>query len=353
MIFIDEAEIKVVAGNGGKGVASFCRERSRPFGGPDGGDGGSGGSIWAIADCNINTLIDYRYSKLQKASNGKNGHGAGCYGKGAPDIYLRMPLGTQIIDKNTGERVADLTEHTQIILLAKGGKGGLGNIHFKTSTNRAPRQKTDGKIGECREFYLELKVIADVGLLGAPNAGKSTLIAAISNARPKIANYVFTTLHPNLGVVRVDYGKSFIVADIPGLIKGAARGVGLGIKFLRHLQRTNLLLHVIDLFSFENIFDIAKEAQAIIQELKIYDITLFNKPRWLVLNKLDIVLDSYNSRKRIEDFIKYLDWQGPVFEISALTHLGCKHLITEIYKYLNTKNKYQYSDIKIKGNENI
>lgn len=337
MNFIDEVEIKVVAGNGGKGIISFCREKSRPFGGPNGGDGGLGGSIWAIADRNVNTLIDYRYSKLRKACHGENGRGSNCHGKNATDVYLRMPLGTQITDKNTGEHIADLIEHTQTILLAQGGKGGLGNIHFKTSTNRAPRQKTDGKEGVYRELHLELKVLADVGLLGMPNVGKSTLIAAISNARPKIAEYPFTTLHPNLGVVRINYEKSFVVADIPGLIEGAANGVGLGIQFLRHLQRTNLLLHIIDLTSFKNIFDIVQQAQGIIQELKAYDPTLLKKPRWLVLNKLDVIFEN-DRKKRIKDFIKYFCWYGPIFEISALTHAGCKNLITEIDKYLDTKN---------------
>jgi GTPase len=333
MKFIDEAKIEVIAGDGGNGVASFCREKFRPFGGPDGGDGGKGGSIWAIADRNINTLIDFRFSKLHKARNGENGRGADCYGKGADDLQLRMPVGTLIIDHNDGEIIADLTEHGQVVLLAKGGEGGWGNIHFKSSTNRAPRQKGEGKEGERRELRLELKVLADIGLLGMPNAGKSTYISAVSNARPKIADYPFTTLHPNLGVVRVSHEKSFVIADIPGLIEGAAEGAGLGHQFLRHLQRTRLLLHIVDLATFGDTVDPVKEAKAIVKELKKYDESLFEKPRWLVLNKLDVIPEE-DRKKRVKDFVKRFGWKGPVFEISALTHEGCKDLTIDIYNYL-------------------
>jgi GTP-binding protein len=339
MKFIDEAKIEVIAGDGGNGVASFCREKFRPFGGPDGGDGGKGGSIWAIADRNINTLVDYRFSKLHKARNGENGRGADCYGKGADDITLRMPVGTLIIDNQSGEIVADLTEHGQVVLLARGGEGGWGNIHFKSSTNRAPRQKTDGKEGERRELRLELKVLADVGLLGMPNAGKSTFITAVSNARPKIADYPFTTLHPNLGVVRVSHEKSFVIADIPGLIEGAAEGAGLGIQFLRHLQRTRLLLHIVDLAPFDNV-DPVKEAKAIVKELKKYDQALFDKPRWLVLNKLDMVPD-VERQKRVKEFVKRFGWKGPMFEISALTREGCEKLVVEIYNYLEQQRQQE------------
>src|SRR6195952_3912274 len=332
MKFIDEAKIEIIAGDGGNGVASFCREKFRPFGGPDGGDGGKGGSIWAVADRNINTLVDYRFSKLHKARNGENGRGADCYGKGADDIMLRMPVGTLIIDHNDGEIVADLTEHGQTALLAKGGEGGWGNIHFKTSTNRAPRQKTEGKEGEGREIRLEMKVLADVGLLGMPNAGKSTFISAVSNARPKIADYPFTTLHPNLGVVRVSHEKSFVIADIPGLIEGAAEGAGLGIQFLRHLQRTRLLLHIVDLAPFDNV-DPVKEAKAIVKELQKYDESLYDKPRWLVLNKLDMVPEA-DRKKRVKDFVKKFGWKGPAYEISALTREGCEELVQDIYNYL-------------------
>jgi GTP-binding protein len=333
MKFIDEAKIEVIAGDGGNGVASFCREKFRPFGGPDGGDGGKGGSIWAVADRNINTLVDYRYSKLHRAKNGENGRGSDCYGKGADDIELRMPVGTLINDLNTGETIADLTQHGQKVLLAKGGEGGWGNIHFKSSTNRAPRQKTDGKPGEHRELRLELKVLADVGLLGMPNAGKSTFIAAVSNARPKVADYPFTTLHPNLGVVRVSHEKSFVIADIPGLIEGAAEGAGLGHQFLRHLQRTRLLLHIVDLAPFDEAVDPVKEAKAIVKELKKYDESLYDKPRWLVLNKLDVVPED-ERKPRVKDFIKRFGWKGPVFEISALTRDGCEDLVISIYEYL-------------------
>ena len=332
MKFIDEAKIEIIAGDGGNGVASFCREKFRPFGGPDGGDGGKGGSIWAVADRNINTLVDYRFSRLHKARNGENGRGADCYGKGADDIMLRMPVGTLIIDQNDGEIVADLTEHGQQVLLAKGGEGGWGNIHFKSSTNRAPRQKSEGKEGERRELRLELKVLADVGLLGMPNAGKSTFISAVSNARPKIADYPFTTLHPNLGMVRVSHEKSFVIADIPGLIEGAAEGAGLGIQFLRHLQRTRVLLHIVDLAPFDNV-DPVKEAKAIVKELQKYDESLYDKTRWLVLNKLDMVPED-ERKKRVKDFVKKFGWKGPAYEISALTREGCEELVQDIYNYL-------------------
>ena len=340
MKFIDEAKIEVIAGDGGNGVASFCREKFRPFGGPDGGDGGVGGSIWAVADRNINTLVDYRFSKMHRAGRGENGRGSDCYGKGADDIKLRMPVGTLIVDVNTGEAIADLTDHGQEVLLAKGGEGGWGNIHFKSSTNRAPRQKSDGKEGERRELRLELKVLADVGLLGQPNAGKSTFITAVSNARPKIADYPFTTLHPNLGVVRVSHEKSFVIADIPGLIEGAAEGAGLGIQFLKHLQRTGLLLHIVDLAPFEDTVDPVKEAKAIVKELKKYDQSLFDKPRWLVLNKIDVIPEDERV-KRVKDFIKRFGWKGPVFEISALNRDGCPELVTEIYSYLAEKRQQE------------
>jgi len=341
MKFIDEAKIEVIAGDGGNGVASFCREKFRPFGGPDGGDGGKGGSIWAVADRNINTLVDYRYSKLHKARDGENGRGADCYGKGADDIMLRMPVGTLIADHLTGEIIADLTEHGQVELLAKGGEGGWGNIHFKSSTNRAPRQKGDGKPGERRELRLELKVLADVGLLGMPNAGKSTFITAVSNARPKIADYPFATLHPNLGVVRVGHEKSFVIADIPGLIEGAADGAGLGVQFLRHLQRTGLLLHVVDLAPFEDTVDPVKEAKALVKELKKYDEALVEKPRWLVLNKLDVVPED-ERKKRVKDFVKRFGWKGPVFEISALNRDGCEDLVMAIYAHLAEKKQSEH-----------
>jgi GTP-binding protein len=333
MKFIDEAKIEVIAGDGGNGCASFRREKFRPFGGPDGGDGGKGGSIWAIADRNINTLVDFRFSKVHMARNGDPGRGSDCYGKGADDVHLRMPVGTLIIDDNNGEIIADLTEHGQVELLGKGGEGGWGNIHFKTSTNRAPRQKTEGKEGERRMLRLELKVLADVGLLGMPNAGKSTFVTAISNARPKVADYPFTTLHPNLGVVRVSQEKSFVVADIPGLIEGAAEGAGLGHQFLRHLSRTGLLLHIVDLAPMDDTTDPVKETKALVKELEKYDEELLNKPRWLVLNKLDMVPEA-DRKKIVEDFVKKMEWKGPVFEISALNREGCEDLVHAIYRHL-------------------
>ena len=336
MKFIDEAKIEVIAGDGGNGCASFCREKFRPFGGPDGGDGGKGASIWAVADRNINTLVDFRYSKMHKGKDGEPGRGADCYGKGADDIFMRMPVGTLIVDNNNGEIIADLTEHGQTELLAKGGEGGWGNIHFKSSTNRAPRQKGEGKEGERRELRLELKVLADVGLLGMPNAGKSTFITAVSNAKPKIADYPFTTLHPNLGVVRVSHEKSFVIADIPGLIEGASEGLGLGHQFLRHLARTGLLLHIVDLSSFEDNVDPVKEAKALVKELEKYDESLVEKPRWLVLNKLDVVPEE-DRKKLVKDFVKRMAWKGPVFEISALNREGCQELINAIYLHLEEK----------------
>ncbi|SAK73178.1 GTPase ObgE [Caballeronia fortuita] len=338
MKFIDEARIEVIAGDGGDGSASMRREKFVPFGGPDGGDGGRGGSVYAVGDRNINTLIDYRFSKKHQARNGENGRGADCYGKGGDDITLRMPVGTIISDQETGEIIADLTEHNQQVLIAQGGAGGLGNLHFKSSTNRAPRQKTDGKPGERRMLKLELKVLADVGLLGMPNAGKSTFISSVSNARPKIADYPFTTLAPNLGVVRVGPSKSFVIADIPGLIEGAAEGAGLGHRFLRHLQRTGVLLHLVDMAPFDENVDPVAEAKAIVNELRKYDESLYEKPRWLVLNKLDMVPE--NEREaRIADFVERFEWDGPVYEISALTGQGCEALTYAIYDYIS-----QHSD---------
>jgi len=338
MKFIDEAKIEVIAGDGGAGSASMRREKFIEFGGPDGGDGGRGGSVYAIADRNINTLIDYRYSKTHLAKNGEPGRGADCYGRAGDDIELRMPVGTIITDFETGDLIADLTKHGERLCLAEGGVGGWGNIHFKSSTNRAPRQKTNGKPGVRRKLKLELKVLADVGLLGMPNAGKSTLITAVSNARPKIADYPFTTLHPNLGVVRVGSERSFVIADIPGLIEGAAEGAGLGHRFLRHLQRTGVLLHLVDVAPFDENVDIAADAKAIVNELRKYDEALYQKPRWLVLNKVDM-LQPEERQKVIKDFLKRFKWDGPVFEISALNGEGCDRLCYAIQDYLDGLRK--------------
>jgi GTP-binding protein len=313
---------------------SFRREKFIPFGGPNGGDGGRGGSVYAVGDRNLNTLIDYRYARRHEARNGENGRGSDQYGAAAEDIVLRMPMGTIITDTETGNVVAELLVPDEKILIVKGGDGGFGNLHFKTSTNRAPRQKTPGWPGEHRKLKLELRVLADVGLLGMPNAGKSTLITAISNARPKIADYPFTTLHPNLGVVRVAAEQSFVVADIPGLIEGASEGAGLGHLFLRHLQRTHLLLHLVDMAPFDDSIDPVAQAKAIVGELKKYDQELHDKPRWLVLNKLDMV-PAEEREKRVKDFVKRFKWKGPVFQISALTHEGCEHLVKSIYQHVS------------------
>lgn len=331
MKFVDEATIDVVAGDGGSGCMSFRREKFIPFGGPNGGDGGRGASVFAMADRNLNTLIDFRYARRHVGRHGEHGRGSDQYGAAAEDIVLRMPLGTIIKDFETDEVIAELLVPDEKVLIVKGGDGGFGNLHFKTSTNRAPRQKTPGWPGEQKKLKLELRVLADVGLLGMPNAGKSTLIAAISNARPKIADYPFTTLHPNLGVVRVAAEKSFVVADIPGLIEGASDGAGLGHLFLRHLQRTHLLLHVVDFAPFDEAVDPVAQAKSIVAELRKYDESLFDKPRWLVLNKLDMV-PAEERAQRVKDFIKRFKWKGPVFEISALTREGCEPLVQAVYQ---------------------
>ncbi len=333
MKFIDEARIEVHAGKGGDGAVSFRREKFVPRGGPDGGDGGRGGSVFAVADRNINTLIDYRYARIHRARNGEPGRGSQCNGKGAEDIYLRMPVGTVIADEETGAPIADLAADGQVALLAKGGKGGLGNENFKSSTNRAPRQSTPGEPGESRTLHLELKVLADVGLLGMPNAGKSTFIRAVSSARPKVADYPFTTLHPNLGVVRVDTDRSFVIADIPGLIEGAAEGAGLGHQFLRHLARTRLLLHIVDIAPLDPAVDPVAEARAIVKELKKYDPGLHAKPRWLVLNKIDLLPDDQREQA-VAEFVRRFRWKGPVFAIAAVSGEGCRPLTFAIMEHL-------------------
>ncbi len=333
MKFVDEATIDVAAGNGGAGCASFRREKFIPFGGPNGGDGGRGGSIYAVADPNLNTLIDYRYARRHEARNGEAGRGSDQFGAAGADIVLRMPVGTILTDVDTGQVVAELLVPGEKVLICRGGDGGFGNLHFKTSTNRAPRQKTPGWPGEQKKLKLELRVLADVGLLGMPNAGKSTLIAAISNARPKIADYPFTTLHPNLGVVRVGPEQSFVVADIPGLIEGAAEGAGLGHQFLRHLQRTRLLLHLVDLAPFDDNVDPVAQAKAIVKELKKYDPALHAKPRWLVLNKVDM-LSAEERAARVKDFTRRMRCKGPVFEVSALTREGLEPLLKAVYQHV-------------------
>ncbi len=333
MKFVDEAFIDVIAGDGGNGMASFRREKYIPQGGPDGGDGGRGGSVYAIADENINTLIDYRFARIHRAQKGENGRGADCYGKGGDDLVLRMPVGTVITDEETGVVLADLAKHGAKEMIAKGGAGGLGNIHFKSSVNRAPRQKTNGEEGEKRRVRLELKILADVGLLGMPNAGKSTLVRAVSAAKPKVADYPFTTLAPSLGVVRIDYGRSFVIADIPGLIEGASEGAGLGHQFLRHLQRTKLILHLIDIAPFDENVDYVKEAKALVAELKKYDATLHAKPRWLVFNKVDL-LDKKEADKRIKDALKRMRWTKPWYAISGINSGGTPELVRAIGEHL-------------------
>ncbi|QZA76951.1 GTPase ObgE [Deefgea tanakiae] len=352
MKFIDEARVEVIGGKGGNGSASMRREKFVPRGGPDGGDGGKGGTVWAIADEDINTLVDYRFQKKYKARDGDNGRGADCYGKGGDDIELRMPIGTVITDQDTGEVVADLTTNGLRVAIAKGGTGGFGNLHFKSSTNRAPRQTTPGFEGERRDLRLELKVLADVGLLGMPNAGKSTFIRAVSAAKPKVADYPFTTLHPNLGVVRIDENRSFVIADVPGLIEGAAEGAGLGHRFLKHLQRTGILLHLVDLAPFDADTDPVAEAKAIVEELRKYDEDLHQKPRWLVLNKVDMIPED-EREERVAAFLEAYGWdageQNPyadfeplkprLFVIAGLTGEGCRDLTYAIMDYLDAAKK--------------
>ncbi|MDR1228204.1 MAG: GTPase ObgE [Azoarcus sp.] len=335
MKFFDEARIEVIAGDGGDGAATFRREKYVPRGGPSGGDGGRGGSVHALADRNINTLIDYRYTRIFRAGRGENGGSRDCYGKGGGDIVLRFPVGTVIGDGDNGEPIADLDEDGKKVLLASGGRGGLGNLHFKSSTNRAPRKRTLGQEGERRKLHLELKVLADVGLLGLPNAGKSTFIRAVSAARPKVADYPFTTLAPNLGVVRTAEQRSFVIADIPGLIEGAAEGAGLGHQFLRHLQRTHLLLHLVDLAPFDPEADPARDARTIVAELRKYDENLFAKPRWLVFNKLDLI-ETGERAARIRAFLDACDF--PVerfFDISAIDGKGCEALVFAVQDFLD------------------
>ena len=346
MKFVDEATIDVAAGDGGNGCASFRHEKYKEFGGPDGGDGGRGGHVLAIADASLNTLVDFRYTRRFEAQRGEHGKGSDMFGVKGDDIVLRMPVGTIVSDADTGEVLFELLQPGEQITLAKGGDGGFGNMHYKSSTNRAPRQKTPGWPGERRTLKLELKVLADVGLLGMPNAGKSTLIAAISNARPKIADYPFTTLHPNLGVVRVGPEKSFVVADVPGLIEGASEGAGLGHQFLRHLQRTRLLLHLVDVAPFDESVDPVQQAKAIVAELKKFDPELHAKPRWLVLNKLDMV-PAEEREARVKDIVRRLRYKGPVFEISALTREGCEFLIQKIYEHIARVHEASQAPVEV------
>lgn len=333
MKFVDEATIRVEAGDGGNGIIAFRREKYVPFGGPNGGDGGDGGSVYLIAVEGLNTLVDFRFNSLHRAERGQNGQGSDCTGRKGEDCWVRVPVGTVVYDHETGELLGDLTREGQSLRVAQGGWHGLGNARFKSSTNRAPEKATPGTPGEHRVLHLELKVIADVGLLGMPNAGKSSLIRAVSSAKPKVADYPFTTLHPNLGVVRVDALRSFVMADIPGLIEGAAEGAGLGIQFLKHLARTGLLLHVVDVEPYETQDHPVTSARKIIAELGKWDEALLNKPRWLVLNKIDR-LPPEHLEECCQHIVDELGWQGPVFQVSALTGVGLSELTYQVMDFL-------------------
>jgi GTP-binding protein len=333
MKFVDEATIKVQAGNGGRGMVSFRREKFIPFGGPDGGDGGDGGSVYLVAKQGLNTLADFRYQRSFKAVNGEPGGSADCSGRGGGDLEVLVPVGTVIFDMDTEETLGDLATDGARILVAKGGQGGLGNQRFKSSTNRTPRKATPGYPGEKRELRLELKLLADVGLLGLPNAGKSTLMSVVSSARPKIADYPFTTLHPNLGVVYVGEHQSFVMADIPGVIEGAAEGAGLGIRFLKHLQRTRLLLHLVDIAPPDPAADPVKDARSIAAELKKFSPELATRERWLVLNKIDLMPPA-EAEKRCKDIVRRLRWKGPVYRISGVTRQGTQELCRDIMRRL-------------------
>ena len=335
MKFVDEVQIRVDAGDGGNGCVSFRREKYIPNGGPDGGDGGDGGDVYLIADENLNTLIDYRFERFHAAERGENGQSANCTGRRGKDRTLRVPVGTRASDEDTGELLGDLTTHGQKLLVAKGGFHGLGNTRFKSSVNRAPRQKSNGTPGEVRTLKLELLLLADVGMLGLPNAGKSTFIRAVSAARPKVADYPFTTLVPNLGVVSVDRYKNFVVADIPGLIEGASHGAGLGIRFLKHLSRTRLLLHLVDMAPLD-LTDPAESAATIIDELTKFSPSLAERERWLVLNKADQMLDE-EQEARIAEIVARIEWTGPVYVISALARQGTEKLCYDIMDFLEAR----------------
>lgn len=349
MKFVDEASIAVTAGKGGNGCLSFRREKYIPKGGPDGGDGGDGGSVILAANDQINTLIDYRYVRSYRAQSGESGKGRNCTGAKGEDLVLQVPVGTTVFDVDTEEVLGDLTEIGETLIVSQGGFHGLGNTRFKSSTNRAPRQTTPGSEGEARNIRLELKVLADVGLLGLPNAGKSTLIRAISAAKPKVANYPFTTLIPNLGVVRVASHRSFVVADIPGLIKGASEGAGLGIRFLKHLVRTRLLLHVVDMAPFDD-QDPAEAVQEIANELDNFSATLAARDRWLVFNKLDMVPDE-KREKRCSDVLEKLGWEGPVYQISALNSEGLDALCWDIMRWIEDKAEAEAADAGLAEHE--
>jgi GTP-binding protein len=334
MKFVDEALIRVYAGNGGNGCASFRREKFIPLGGPDGGDGGAGGCVWLSADEGINTLVDFRHQRTYRAARGENGMGRQMAGKGGEDAVIRVPVGTVVINVDTDEEIGDLTTHGQRLLVAQGGHGGLGNVHFKTSVNRAPRRAVPGSEGEERELKLELKVLADVGLLGFPNAGKSTLIRAVSAATPKVADYPFTTMQPHLGVVRIETDRSFVIADIPGLIEGAAEGAGLGIQFLKHVARTRLLLHVVDIAPLDGETDPVAEIRTIEKELKGFDPKLLKRPRWLVFNKIDLLVPE-EREKTAKAIVRKLKWKQPWYLVSAIAREGTWPLCLDIQRFFD------------------
>jgi GTP-binding protein len=343
--FVDEATIKVEAGRGGNGALSFRREKYVAKGGPDGGDGGDGGSVYLESDYAINTMVDFRYQRFYQAQSGKGGSGRDCRGKGGDDLVLRVPVGTTIIDEDTREVLGDLTEVGQRIKVAQGGFHGLGNARFKSSTNRAPRQTTSGSDGECRNLKLELKVLADVGLLGMPNAGKSTFIRSVSSAKPKVAGYPFTTLVPNLGVVKVQAHRSFVIADIPGLIEGAAEGAGLGIRFLKHLTRTRLLLHIVDVAPYDGSDPVAA-VEAITAELQRFSPTLHGRERWLVLNKTDL-LPAEDVERRCAEIIAALNWRGPVYSVAAISKRGVEPICADIMAHIEACNEREAEDPEV------
>ena len=337
MKFVDEATIEVFAGNGGGGCVSFRREKYIPFGGPDGGDGGDGGSVILLGDASLNTMIDYRYTRKFRAEAGSSGKGRNCTGKAGEDLTLPVPIGTTILDEDTGEVLGDIREAGQRLLVAQGGFHGLGNTRFKSSVNRSPRQSSPGSAGENRRLKLELKVLADVGLLGLPNAGKSTLIRAVSAATPKVADYPFTTLIPSLGVVKVDSYRSFVVADIPGLIEGASEGAGLGIRFLKHLTRNRILLHLVDIAPLDE-SDPSEAAVSIVRELERFSPTLASRPRWLILNKVDLIDETLLAERKAA-VLSALNWTGPVYEISALSREGTRRLSGDLMTYIEGLNE--------------
>ena len=349
MKFVDEATILVVAGDGGNGCVSFRREKYIPKGGPDGGDGGDGGDVFLVADENLNTLIDYRFEKSFRAERGQNGQSRDCTGKRGKDITVKVPVGTRVIDQGTGETLGDMTRHQQTLMVAKGGWHGLGNTRFKSSVNRSPRQKTMGTPGEKRDLQLELMLLADVGMLGLPNAGKSTFIRAVSAAKPKVADYPFTTLVPSLGVVRMDSEQSFVVADIPGLIEGAAEGAGLGIRFLKHLERCRVLLHLIDIAPIDE-SDPVENAHIILGELEKYSDKLFNKPRWLVFNKVDLI-DEEEAQARAKAIAEALGWEDKYYLISAASRQGVTDLCWDVMSFINANPKE--ADVEEKQPEKV